>query len=129
MSRTAQVTQEKHYSSTSSHPRQQLSWWGKYLGRLSFVFLLVSTWAILAYQNELTESVLAITPWSATRHNGGGVLEKRKNPLDERGVQAVIGIGVFAVLNVAVIVVHHIVQKIARANNSYKAVEHVISPF
>lgn len=56
-------------------------------------------------------------------------LVKRKEFIELIGFRILVGIGVFAVLNIVVIVVHHVVQKIARATNSYKNVDHVISPF
>lgn len=49
--------------------------------------------------------------------------------MDQIGFRVLVGIGVFAVLNVIVITVHHIVQKIARSTNSYKTIDHVVSPF
>lgn len=59
----------------------------------------------------------------------GHRLEKRKEFMDQIGFRVLVGIGVFAVLNVIVITVHHIVQKIARSTNSYKTIDHVVSPF
>ncbi|KAF3993917.1 hypothetical protein FT663_01328 [Candidozyma haemuli var. vulneris] len=59
----------------------------------------------------------------------GHRLSKRKEFTETIGFRVLVGIGVFAVLNVIVIVVHHIVQKIARSTNSYKSIDHVVSPF
>ena len=55
--------------------------------------------------------------------------KKSKSALDLIGVRIVIGIGVFAFINVVVITVHHIVQKVSRSTSTYKEIEHVHSPF
>lgn len=113
---------EKYVRTTQ--PRQVL-WWSKYSGLLTSVFMAVSFLAVWSYKVELTEAVLRVM----SCHHKTPDLQKRKDILDEKGIQVVIGVGVFAVINAAVITVHHLVQKIARANNSYKAVEHTLSPY
>lgn len=64
------------------------------------------------------------------KHDRTQSLERRgNNPLDSTAIKVVIGVGVFAVINVFVITVHHIVQKVSRASNLYRSIDHVISPF
>lgn len=60
------------------------------------------------------------------------VLESRddlSSVLDLTVVQVAIGIGVFAVLNIVVISIHHIAQKVKRSTSLYRSIEHVESPF
>lgn len=56
-------------------------------------------------------------------------LAKRGNLLDNTAIRVLIGVGVFAFLNVLAISVHHIVQKVRRSTNLYRSIEHVVSPF
>lgn len=59
------------------------------------------------------------------------LLERRatKLLLNQTWMRVVIGIGVFAVLNVIAVTAHHIVQKVRRSTTLYRTVERVVSPF
>lgn len=59
------------------------------------------------------------------------LLTKRatKSVLDQTWMRVIIGIGVFAVLNIVAVTAHHIVQKVRRSTFLYRSVEKVISPF
>lgn len=49
--------------------------------------------------------------------------------LKSTAFKVLMGIAVFAVLNVVAITAHHLVQKVKRSTNLYRSVEHVVSPF
>lgn len=59
------------------------------------------------------------------------LLTKRatKSLLDQTWMRVIIGIGVFAVLNIVAVTAHHIVQKVRRSTTLYRSVEKVESPF
>lgn len=55
--------------------------------------------------------------------------KKKKSILDQTFMRVLIGIGVFALFNVAAITIHHIAQKVGNTSNQYREIEHVYSPF
>lgn len=52
-----------------------------------------------------------------------------KSFLKTTGFRVLMAIGVFVVLNVVVITVHHIAQKVSRSTSLYKSIDHIVSPF
>lgn len=56
-------------------------------------------------------------------------LAKRSNILHSTAIKVVIVIGVFALINAVVIIVHHLVQKAKQSTSSYRSVDHVVSPY
>lgn len=55
--------------------------------------------------------------------------DKDTSLLDNAGIRVLIAIGVFAVLNVVVISVHHIFIKVSKSQDAYKEMGQVMSPF
>ena len=55
--------------------------------------------------------------------------DKDKSLLDNAGIRVLIAIGVFAVLNVLVISIHHVFVKVSKSQNAYKEMSYDMSPF
>lgn len=100
-----------------------------YLAPLVILLGLLCYFGGLDMFKESPSAVFALLKEAILGDASSDRLSKRKAFTDQIGFRVLVGIGVFAVLNVIVITVHHIVQKIARSTNSYKTVDHVISPF
>lgn len=89
------------------------------------VFFLVLVLA--CHHLEVFPTVSLTSLW----HCSVSKIDKRDSQkfLDLTVVRVFLGIGVFAVINAAVIIAHHIIQKIQRSQNLYRQMEHMISPF
>lgn len=55
--------------------------------------------------------------------------DKHKSLLDNAGIRVLIAIGVFAVLNVVVISIHHVFVRVSKSQNAYKEMGYDMSPF
>lgn len=59
------------------------------------------------------------------------VLSKRDSEslLNLLAIRILIGIGVFAILNVIVVAAHHVAFRVSRSKHQYREMEHTYSPF
>lgn len=96
---------------------------------LGAIILISSDHSVLGPSNISNESLKSVVQGILLHPP---VLERRdelSSILDLTVVQVAIGIGVFAVLNIVAITIHHIVQKVKRSTSLYRSIEHVESPF
>lgn len=104
------------------------------IGSISLVALVG---VCVLFYNTFTLAQAEIELFQLIRHGAKPEQSFEERDLDKRGssilkntgMQVLIGIGVFAVLNIVVISVHHIAHRIKKNSNLYRSVEHVESPF
>lgn len=96
--------------------------------RLQLLFLATifaaTTYIVLSYGTRLAWSE-ETTLFTRDDTKSSGLKSFLKTP----GFKVLVAVGVFVVLNVVVITVHHVAQKISRSTNLYRSIDHVVSPF